>query len=336
MNFSSSAECPPPPCPLQTHGAGQARRSAFHHEYERRGDAVEHQQHGRDQKRQPVGFFERQILGHHLADHHVHEADRQKRQGETRAVQIHFARRRERKREQPQDGVVQRLLAGPAQPQTRQRDADLGDAQQPFGIRQQLQRGARGNIALRGQLRRAGSAARTPAPLRRRRRSRSGRRCASSNVKRRDILVRYNRSLLFNTPLLRAINLSIAVLLVALAGAAYWFAWRPLPQTSGEIAAPIAARATVARDALGVPHISAASWEDAIFLQGYVTAQDRMWQMDALRRLAAGELAEVVGPSALESGSGIAEAAPVAHRRGPGENAAAGEPRPFSRRMPAA
>jgi penicillin amidase len=106
--------------------------------------------------------------------------------------------------------------------------------------------------------------------------------------------------LLFNTPLLRAINLSIAVLLVALAGAAFWFAWRPLPQTSGEVAAPIAARATVSRDVLGVPHISAASWEDAIFLQGYVTAQDRMWQMDALRRLAAGELAEVIGPSALD------------------------------------
>ena len=106
--------------------------------------------------------------------------------------------------------------------------------------------------------------------------------------------------MLFNTPLLRAINLSIAVLLVALVGAAYWLAWRPLPQTSGDIAAPIAARATVIRDALGVPHISAASWEDAIFLQGYVTAQDRMWQMDALRRLAAGELAEVIGPSALD------------------------------------
>jgi penicillin G amidase len=105
--------------------------------------------------------------------------------------------------------------------------------------------------------------------------------------------------LLFNTPLLRAINLSIAVLLVALVGAAYWLAWRPLPQTSGEISAPISARATVTRDALGIPHISAASWEDAIFLQGYATAQDRMWQMDALRRLAAGELAEVVGLSAL-------------------------------------
>ena len=88
-------------------------------------------------------------------------------------------------------------------------------------------------------------------------------------------------------------------MLVALVGAAYWLAWRPLPQTSGEIAAPVAMRATVIRDVLGVPHISAASWEDAIFLQGYVTAQDRMWQMDALRRLAAGELAEVIGPSAL-------------------------------------
>jgi penicillin G amidase len=99
---------------------------------------------------------------------------------------------------------------------------------------------------------------------------------------------------------LRAINLSIAVLLVAVVVAAYWIAWRPLPQTSGEIAAPITARATVVRDAIGVPHISAASWEDAIFLQGYVTAQDRMWQMDALRRLAAGELAEVIGPTVLD------------------------------------
>jgi penicillin amidase len=106
---------------------------------------------------------------------------------------------------------------------------------------------------------------------------------------------------LFSTPLLRAINLSIAVLLIALLAAIYWFAWRPLPDTSGEISAPVTARATVSRDGLGVPHIAAAAWEDAIFLQGFVTAQDRMWQMDALRRLAAGELAEVVGKQALES-----------------------------------
>jgi penicillin amidase len=106
---------------------------------------------------------------------------------------------------------------------------------------------------------------------------------------------------LFSSPLLRAINLSIAVLLVVLLGAVYWFAWRPLPETSGEIAAPVSAKATIARDALGVPHVEAASWQDAFFLQGFATAQDRLWQMDALRRLAAGELAEVVGKAALET-----------------------------------
>lgn len=105
----------------------------------------------------------------------------------------------------------------------------------------------------------------------------------------------------FSSPLLRVINLSIAVLLVALGAAIYWYAWRPLAQTTGEIAAPISARATVTRDAIGVPHINAATWQDAIFLQGFVTAQDRMWQMDALRRLASGELAEVVGSQALPS-----------------------------------
>ena len=99
---------------------------------------------------------------------------------------------------------------------------------------------------------------------------------------------------------LKIINLSIAVLLVLGLIAVYWIAYRPLPQTSGQITAPIAEQASVQRDAIGVPHISAAQWEDAIFLQGYVTAQDRLWQMDALRRLAAGELSEVLGAATLE------------------------------------
>jgi penicillin G amidase len=106
---------------------------------------------------------------------------------------------------------------------------------------------------------------------------------------------------LFTTPILRVINLSIAVLLVALLTAVYWFAVRPLAETSGQITAPISAKAAIARDARGVPHITATTWEDAVFLQGFVTAQDRMWQMDALRRLAGGELAEVVGKPALAS-----------------------------------
>jgi penicillin G amidase len=99
---------------------------------------------------------------------------------------------------------------------------------------------------------------------------------------------------------LKFINLSIAVLLVLVLAAVYWIAYRPLPKTSGQISAPISSRATIARDALGVPHITAGQWEDAIFLQGYATAQDRLWQMDVLRRLAAGELSEVFGASTLE------------------------------------
>jgi penicillin amidase len=53
---------------------------------------------------------------------------------------------------------------------------------------------------------------------------------------------------------------------------------------------------TIERNAQGVPSIHATSMDDLLFAQGYVTAQDRLWQMDTLRRHAAGELAEILGP----------------------------------------
>ena len=96
-------------------------------------------------------------------------------------------------------------------------------------------------------------------------------------------------------------NLAIAVAVLAALGVVYWYAWRPLPQRSGTVEAPVSAPAVVRFDTHGVPHVQASSLEDALFVQGYVTAQDRLWQMDALRRLAAGDLAEVVGARALES-----------------------------------
>jgi len=99
---------------------------------------------------------------------------------------------------------------------------------------------------------------------------------------------------------LRYLNIAIGIVLLAAAGAVYWFAYRVLPQTSGTVTAPVSGRVTIARDALGVPHISAASEDDAYFAQGYVTAQDRLFQMDGLRRLAAGDLSEIVGKAALE------------------------------------
>jgi penicillin G amidase len=101
--------------------------------------------------------------------------------------------------------------------------------------------------------------------------------------------------------ILRYLNFAIGAALLVLIIAAYWYAWRPLPQTSGVVEAPVAGRAVVSRDALGVPHIMAASLSDALFVQGYVTAQDRLFQMDAMRRMAAGELAEVLGPAGLAS-----------------------------------
>jgi penicillin G amidase len=99
--------------------------------------------------------------------------------------------------------------------------------------------------------------------------------------------------------LVRIINVGIAALVVLIAILVYWYALRPLPKVSGRIVAPIHAAATIKRDARGVPHIEASSWQDAIFLQGFATAQDRLWQMDVLRRFGAGELAEVFGPGAL-------------------------------------
>jgi penicillin G amidase len=103
-----------------------------------------------------------------------------------------------------------------------------------------------------------------------------------------------------STRLLRLINVSIAVLALLVLILIYWFAFRPLPKVSGTLSAPVSWGATVSRDRLGVPHIEAHESDDAMFLQGFVTAQDRLWQMDGLRRFAAGELSEVAGPGTLE------------------------------------
>lgn len=55
----------------------------------------------------------------------------------------------------------------------------------------------------------------------------------------------------------------------------------------------------VLRDRWGVPHIYAQSVDDLFFAQGYVAAQDRLWQMEMWRRAAEGRLAEVLGADAL-------------------------------------
>src|ERR1039458_6953532 len=88
----------------------------------------------------------------------------------------------------------------------------------------------------------------------------------------------------------------VALLLVALlvAGVVAWYrsaAQAAMPQLDGTVVvAGLRGPVTVVRDGRGVPSITAGSLDDLFFAQGYVTAQDRLWQMDMMRRYAAGEL----------------------------------------------
>jgi penicillin amidase len=75
---------------------------------------------------------------------------------------------------------------------------------------------------------------------------------------------------------------------------------RALAQIDGEITAPhLLSNVHISRDEWGVPHISAGSPDDLFFAQGYVVAQDRLWQMEIWRRTAEGRLAEILGPAAV-------------------------------------
>src|SRR5947209_5634232 len=100
-------------------------------------------------------------------------------------------------------------------------------------------------------------------------------------------------------PVRRTAGFLVIVVLVAVLGAIAWFysvARSALPQLEGTIRVPgLFAPVRVIRDIHGVPTIEAESLSDLYFTQGYVIAQDRLWQMDGMRRFAAGELAEVLG-----------------------------------------
>ncbi len=68
-----------------------------------------------------------------------------------------------------------------------------------------------------------------------------------------------------------------------------------------ETVSALTASVTIERDERGVPHIFATSDRDAIVALGYVTAQDRLFQMDFISRVAAGRMSEVFGPSSVEA-----------------------------------
>ena len=94
----------------------------------------------------------------------------------------------------------------------------------------------------------------------------------------------------------------MGLLAVVLLAGGYAYLRQSLPQTKGEIRlAGLGAPAEILRDRYGIPHIFAASMEDASFALGFVHAQDRLWQMEMSRRVAAGRLSEIVGAGGLET-----------------------------------
>ena len=109
-----------------------------------------------------------------------------------------------------------------------------------------------------------------------------------------------NRKRRWRRILLRSAGILIVLLAVAACIGVLWLRSAEkstLPVLDGDLHLPgLSAPVTVQRDAHGVPHIEAATQDDLFFAQGYVTAQDRLWQMDAFRRNADGDLAQILGP----------------------------------------
>ena len=111
-------------------------------------------------------------------------------------------------------------------------------------------------------------------------------------------------------------TLIFLVVLILFIVAAGWLYSKTLhPVYNGEIKIKNTTEdVTVYFDDIGVPHINAQNQKDAYLALGYVHAQDRLWQMELVRRIAAGRLSEILGKELLSvdqffSGLGIEEAA---------------------------
>jgi penicillin G amidase len=85
------------------------------------------------------------------------------------------------------------------------------------------------------------------------------------------------------------------------------FAQEPNVPTTELKGAGLKEKVTIRRDERGIAYIEAANDADLYFAQGFATAQDRLWQMDLLRRVARGELAEIFGRQPYPGGTTVDE-----------------------------
>jgi penicillin amidase len=100
---------------------------------------------------------------------------------------------------------------------------------------------------------------------------------------------------------------AVALVLLACALAAGYAAVRhlmgaSLPEYDGTVMLPgLESKVTVYRDAFGVPHLYAENERDLYLATGYVMAQDRLWQMDLMRRVTTGRLSEILGEDMVDT-----------------------------------
>jgi penicillin G amidase len=100
--------------------------------------------------------------------------------------------------------------------------------------------------------------------------------------------------------LLKFLVALVVIVLLAGIGAGTWIYAR-LPDLDATLTCPqLTQPATVTRDRWGVPHVQAQNGKDAYFAYGYTIAQDRLFQMELQRRMARGELAEILGPKLID------------------------------------
>ncbi|HJT54344.1 MAG TPA: penicillin acylase family protein, partial [Candidatus Angelobacter sp.] len=115
----------------------------------------------------------------------------------------------------------------------------------------------------------------------------------------------------------KIVSILFTLLLAAIIILGLWFrhaAQSSLAQLDGTLAlSGLHEPVHVVRDVHGVPHLTAANLHDLFFAQGYITAQDRMWQMDLTRRAVAGEMAEVFpgGPAQPPARRDIGTPSPI-------------------------
>jgi len=96
-------------------------------------------------------------------------------------------------------------------------------------------------------------------------------------------------------------GITLLVIVIVLVGTGVWFVRRPWPKVNGAITVSgLTASVEVIRDKWGVPHIYAQNEHDLFFAQGYIHAQDRLWQMELNRHIGNGTLSAVLGKATLD------------------------------------